>query len=186
MLLTPISLAFLATVSTEEVAAYGVAFLAPLKPDAPADPHTKVLPPGSVIFTSVLLKVAVIYARAWVTFIAFLSFLLAIFGLLFCRVRRGFCRRGFYFWCLFGQFTASAARFGNCLFSDSANCYSFASFCSGVGPGPLASDRQIFCMPYSPICPNFLQALDVCLDFASQVALNFVLFYRFLQFVNRS
>jgi hypothetical protein len=51
-------MALRATASIATVAAYGVARLAPLNPDDPADPQAMVLPDASAIVKSVLLKVA--------------------------------------------------------------------------------------------------------------------------------
>ena len=57
-------MARLAASSAATWAAYGVDFLAPLKPTEPPDVHTIVSPFGSVILIMVLLKLAFMWATA--------------------------------------------------------------------------------------------------------------------------
>src|SRR5467141_318224 len=73
--LTPRLSASRAACSAATVAANGVDFLEPLKPALPDEPHVMVLPCMSVIVTSVLVNVAVIWATpsASTTFLARLA-----------------------------------------------------------------------------------------------------------------
>src|SRR4030042_319641 len=61
-------------------------------------------------------------------------------------------------------------------FLEGAYCFSFASFGSGIGPGPLSSGRQISRMPRASIGTYCLQAGNISPDCPCQFPLGSIVF----------
>src|SRR6266508_2365461 len=152
----PCSIAFLAAASAASPAAYGVLFREPLKPAAPELDHVSTFPSGSVMVTSVLLKLDWMYAQPAGTFF---------------RSRRRTRP---------APLLRSATPFPPGLLLR-ARLASASHGTTGslshprVGARPLAVDRKIASVPQTAIAPNLHQPLDVEVHLATEVTLNLVL-----------
>src|SRR5512139_764725 len=150
--LTPQSIAFLATSSAATVAANGVLLRDPLNPFAPALAHARVFPSGSVIVMIVLLKVAWMWATPTGTFRR--TFLFPFFFGVAIVPPRPLFLRGFL------------------LLGDGALPRPLPG--ARVGVGALAAGRQPLAVPQPPVAPQIHQPLDVHGDFLAKVPLDAV------------
>src|SRR5262245_27073090 len=125
-----------ATVSAARWAANGVLLRLPLKPTVPAEAKQRVSPLVSVMVTMVLLKVALMWATPRLTLRRCLRFLLlAIMN------------------------PALAAHLLDALLAGDGLARALAG--PGVGPGPLAADRQAAAVADPPVAADLLQPGDV-------------------------
>src|SRR5688500_3955582 len=162
----PCSMARRAAASAASCAANGVDLREPLKPTWPAEAQEITAPVGSVIDTMVLLKVLLMCACPWATFLRSLrrTFLTAV------PPARAFGGILYALLDLFSRPDRLLLLLARLLLAGDRALRTLAG--AGVGPGALTAHGQALAVPDALVAADLNLAADIRLDLAAQVPFN--------------